>query len=340
MQEHETGININDKKFAIFCNMMVNYKHQNVLFCVGSFVELPIFYSFVNTTDIDTMISPMNIRALPNGQISLPNGQIKHVIPYGMTILSIDTTDMQAGYVRLKHDNGECFISTEPTDHGPAILRTYLVSKLPEMPSETNKEILDDIQRIFKKFPRDHVYSIHCPEWPTEADEWATRHRASGWPNQALVDKIKRFGCHFVSKPYPTGSTDKSIWRFSFSTAELLLIHSWSSNQKYIYHLLRVINRMLTMIISDRLVGTNWYWIKPNYRFPSREFKLSWIDCERLLELTVHHYSGSGPTSMVGVKRSRSMVLTHPRSLAPSVFLRAASSDRSSSRYLSLLSPM
>ena len=89
------------------------------------------------------------------------------------------------------------FISTEPTDHGPAILRTYLVSKLPEMPSETNKEILDDIQRIFKKFPRDHVYSIHCPDWPTEADEWVTRRRASGWPNQALVDKIKRFGLPF-----------------------------------------------------------------------------------------------------------------------------------------------
>ena len=31
---------------------------------------------------------------------------------------------------------------------------------------------------------------------------------------------------------------------------------------------------MLTQIISDRLAGTNWYWIQPNYHLLSREFKL------------------------------------------------------------------
>ena len=35
---------------------------------------------------------------------------------------------------------------------------------------------------------------------------------------------------------------------------------------------------MLTMIVSDRLAGTNWYWIKPSYRFLSREFKLKFSE--------------------------------------------------------------
>ena len=94
-------------------------------------------------------------------------------------------------------------------------------------------------------FTRDTVHAIRCPMWPAEAAEWETRSRPSGWPAKELVKRVVDSGCHFVQKPHQSHPKDSTECSFSFSIAELVLIQSWSSHQKYIYHLLRKVKNML-----------------------------------------------------------------------------------------------
>ncbi|XP_069105223.1 uncharacterized protein [Argopecten irradians] len=86
---------------------------------------------------------------------------------------------------------------------------------------------------------QDVVDCFSCHIWPKEANEWVTRTRLYGWPQQSLVDKIVQGGCHLV--PVGDKCSDDTFlqWRISFATAERSLVHSFSHLQVKVYTLLK-----------------------------------------------------------------------------------------------------
>ena len=100
-----------------YCEQMHNYIAPEVCFTTGSVVELPLFYTMMNLTDSDSMLSPINICA-----ISREHGSEKMHFKGG-TVLYIDATNTRPGYARLRYADGELHRHTEPTDHGPASLQ-------------------------------------------------------------------------------------------------------------------------------------------------------------------------------------------------------------------------
>lgn len=87
---------------------------------------------------------------------------------------------------------------------------------------------------------RDFVYSLRCPFWPSQAEEWLHRDRIL-WPSSEVISIISTQGCHLV----PVGSHNSDVreyeWRFSFSVAELMLARSLSEKQKVTYSVLKTL---------------------------------------------------------------------------------------------------
>ena len=191
---------------TIHCEHMHSYRIPEVCFATGSVVELPLFYTVMNLTDSDSMLSPINICAL-----SREHGTKKKAHLEGGTVLYIDTEHTRPGYARLEYADGRLHRHTEPTDHGPAAtiwLSSYnFKPSTPAHLAEWKKQILP--------FARDTVYAIRCPRWPAEAAEWETRSRPSGWPEKELVNRVISFGCHFVQKPHQSHPDDSTEWRYS-----------------------------------------------------------------------------------------------------------------------------
>ena len=231
-----------------YCKQMHNYIAPEVCFTTGSVVELPLFYTMMNLTDSDSMLSPINICA-----ISREHGSEKMHLKGG-TVLYIDATNTRPGYARLRYADGELHRHTEPTDHGPASLQVMDHMK-PTAMALSSSWMNESIKQILS-FPRDAVYAIRCPKWLLEAAEWRTRYRPSGWPAKELINRVISFGCHFVQKPHPSHPDDSTEWRFSFSMAELILIQSWTSHQKCIYNLLRKVKDMLRRNCNSTTLST------------------------------------------------------------------------------------
>lgn len=84
----------------------------------------------------------------------------------------------------------------------------------------------------------DFVFAIHSPYWPEVANEWITRYRQSGSPSRTTIKKVVRYGCDFVHSKHKL-SHNPAEWRFSFSQAEMIIIHNWTRVQRMIYHTLR-----------------------------------------------------------------------------------------------------
>ena len=77
-----------------------------------------------------------------------------------------------------------------------------------------------------------------------------------------MIDKIVHGGCHLVPKAHESNPNDDASWRYSFSQAELILIDTWNEVQKYIYHILRILNPMLLRLCKgDRVVDMNFFRI-------------------------------------------------------------------------------
>ena len=102
----------------------------------------------------------------------------------------------------------------------------------------------------------DNVQCLRCHFWPDEAYEFITRDRPHGWPPEPLIQQILSDGIHLV----PIGSRSRKVqgtwehdsleWRYSFSMAELTLIHSFNAIQFRMYGLLKLI---LKDVLKPRL---------------------------------------------------------------------------------------
>ncbi|KAI0227343.1 hypothetical protein LSAT2_022172, partial [Lamellibrachia satsuma] len=88
---------------------------------------------------------------------------------------------------------------------------------------------------------RDNVFSMHCLDWPKEADRWTTRHRPSGWPDKEMVQSIVADGCHVVPTSHPRSQNPDIEWRYSFSVAERTLARKLTDAQRQCYILLKTI---------------------------------------------------------------------------------------------------
>ena len=96
---------------------------------------------------------------------------------------------------------------------------------------------------ISGKLDIDTVPCVRCLVWPTQADDWPTRHRNSDWPDAATVDRVVSSGCDVVGVAHSLCKEDewmsKHQWRLSFSRAEIVLLNSWMPVQQIVYHMLR-----------------------------------------------------------------------------------------------------
>lgn len=271
IDEHEE-INI-----QTFCYQTLNCPHTSEHLWTGSFFELPVAYFMENITDVDTMACSTQFIVLPHDhsyeKSDRNNDRPQEVTQLvsttsnwpGQTVLRINSKNSHVGFTQLLYESsGKPFtnrdLRTNIRDKGigaswPRKLshKTDGVSKVFEYRTALFEEACMTSRILEKKrfvgdrlsdvedLTSDWVDTILCPVWPEEANEWRTRKRCHGWPTVDVIRHIVNSGCFFVTKPHEKHSDDTSEWRFSFSRAELVLIHSWNDVQKYIYHILRLI---------------------------------------------------------------------------------------------------
>ncbi|KAK2167401.1 hypothetical protein LSH36_28g03060 [Paralvinella palmiformis] len=131
----------------------------------------------------------------------------------------IDTTDTEAGYLRLVARDQPEYLSNEIMQQAFNVADLDLLSDL----------IICDPQH------QAIMLSIACPKWPAEAAEWQKRPRSFQWPPRDLIDSIVQLGCHVIPKPHRNSLRPDVEWKFSFVLAEHKLIKSLSSVQKQCY---------------------------------------------------------------------------------------------------------
>ena len=89
----------------------------------------------------------------------------------------------------------------------------------------------------------DHVSSIRCLSWPSQAADWPSRHREYGWPDFATVHCVVSNGCDVVGVAHRLRRQHewmgKCQCRLSFSRAEIILLNSWMPVQQIVYHMLQ-----------------------------------------------------------------------------------------------------
>ena len=95
---------------------------------------------------------------------------------------------------------------TEQVAHGPAVTVSMVDS--------------GEMYSTFSTAEIDLVACLHCPQWPQEAQEWATRNRRHGWPSSEMIDEITSAGFHIVPVPHHKSTNKDTEFRFSFSNAE------------------------------------------------------------------------------------------------------------------------
>ena len=97
-----------------------------------------------------------------------------------------------------------------------------------------NKSCTDIVKETIVSF--DNVPSIYCKFWPNLASEWCTRQRL--YPSHDMIKRIAQIGCYVVPKARENSSNELD-WRWSFSSAEMLLAQTRTSAMKYCYFIFK-----------------------------------------------------------------------------------------------------
>src|SRR6218665_786788 len=222
------------QEFSDFCEQLLFRKFIQLCLFTGSSCELPLIYFAENITDVDNINYRRNICAISKDD--------KTPKDFKGTLLIIQCEGSHPGYARLYFKNNH-------TPYTYALLPEYrpaysqLVLEKSDIGAGLFSESSDENKWLatFQGLSRDTVNAIWCPNWPREAHEWLTRGRSHEWPLPSTVIKIASNGCLLVAKPHQGSHFIANEWRFSFSEVELVLIHTWSDVQVYIYHILRLI---------------------------------------------------------------------------------------------------
>ena len=195
----------------------------------GSMFELPLKYVIQNISDADAMIVPTTVEAVEEECESVEIC-MKHLI--------IDGSETETGFVKLisKYKGETRFLFIKESD---LFVNSGPVRKIIFTTDDENFDNVFNCFEFTKSFTLDSVTSIKCLKWPSIANEWRSRKRPSGRPSKDVIERVVKQGCHFVPQP----ELGMLLWRYSFSLAELILIHSWTATQKFIYHILRLIKK-------------------------------------------------------------------------------------------------
>src|SRR6218665_255620 len=231
----------NRHEFCTFLQNLLQVSKRHAVMMAGSFFELPIQYAIAYATDRDFMYIPTDICALPFNMPTPSN--------FRGTRFTIGTNERYPGYARFYAIDGKRLhrpqmnIPSSYKAHGPAYTRSgHAISVFDTIFGHHRSYRFKEISLRWRtQLKTDRVLAVYCPCWPRVADEWKTRERPSGWPPRELIARVVASGCYFVAKPHQSNPNDDTQWRFSFSQAEIILIHTWTDVQKYIYHILRLI---------------------------------------------------------------------------------------------------
>lgn len=103
-------------------------------------------------------------------------------------------------------------------------------------------------------FDHDFVPAIQCMEWPSQAKEWLSRKRSSGWPTRELLDECCTSKCYVVPAACKESirSEKRKEWRLSFTETELKLARSFSEKQRQSY----IVAKMIVKTAVNQLRNT------------------------------------------------------------------------------------
>ena len=125
-------------------------------------------------------------------------------------------------------------------------------------------------------YDHDFVPAIRCDGWPSQAKEWRSRQRKSGWPSTNLINQCMLSECHVVPVGHKMSSRYKKgkEWRLSFTCASLKLVHSLSLKQRQAFILCKLliketIAKLLInkpslqhiKLISSYEIQTSFFWL-------------------------------------------------------------------------------
>ncbi|XP_033755712.1 uncharacterized protein LOC117338468 [Pecten maximus] len=213
-------------------------------------------------SDEDQMLIDNSVVVIcPNQQTSI-TPDIEH-----KTVFIMGDTNSRPGYVTLQLIGRRCtpdllnsivpvgnvsFVSSEmyARQLSDQLSDVFRITVDPHGPATATPSKLTHLQSDM-----DFVRALKCTSWPSEANEWLSRHRLYNWPNTCLRDQIVQGGCHLVPVGDKTSADTFLQWRISFATAERKLIHSLSHVQFQVYcllkYLLKQISGKLKQIYGD-----------------------------------------------------------------------------------------
>ncbi|KAL9971292.1 hypothetical protein ACROYT_G023800 [Oculina patagonica] len=93
-------------------------------------------------------------------------------------------------------------------------------------------------------------------------DTWLKRRRY--WPDQGLVEKISSLPCYLLAKPHSLTTNKLLEWRFSFSSAELLLSSAIKPWQKQTLMVLKALRRKYLQepkVVASYHLKTVLFWV-------------------------------------------------------------------------------
>ena len=94
-----------------------------------------------------------------------------------------------------------------------------------------------------------------------------------------------------MQKPHPTSKHPHSEWRFSFSVAERILINNWNNKQKYVYHILRMVQTLIFSMVcfdDEKQTFLRTYYFKTIMLWIAEEMPQTFWD-ETSIEKLVDH---------------------------------------------------
>ena len=230
---------------ALFDMITQAYVKKSELLLTGSLAELPMKYYLKNHTDIDVMVVPSDIYAVEKFD-SYEGGDKEQLL----------IEDMEHGYVRLVSRDGRIYNSRLGYE-GRTRWRCWAIGQTvfyedrqhTGIKSRSVEFSVETISRCRKFQSRSSYFDemSNMAEGSERVDNtWTIKWLAFWKYDREIVSQ----GCHFVTKP----DMDRQ-WRYSFSWAELTLILTWSSTQKYIYHILRLILKEVKSKFKEEIGG-------------------------------------------------------------------------------------
>lgn len=106
----------------------------------------------------------------------------------------------------------------------------------------------------------DTVLCYRSTKWPTEAEEWLSRHRHNDWPTPDMITELKYMGYFVVKKGHPSSSEIDLEWRISLTLQERKLVFNFSDVQHKCYVVLKMINRDIIYDKEHEECITTYHW--------------------------------------------------------------------------------